>query len=1440
MAKMKRKRGHISVLRRSISILLIFMMLFSFLPLEANADTEIKEENQVLSEEYIPGEYIIKYNDKAVARSRNNLYRMEVFTEKDAKIEKFDSSGLALIKTDEMTATEEAEFIEELEDNPLIKHVEKNRIVTLFSTQGNSFDDPLAESQWGTEKVRAFDAWRLLPEDTTTVRVAVIDTGVDATHPDLTGRVIHGFNAIERNSSGKIYDSFDSSDDHGHGTHVAGIIAAVCDNSIGIQGIVGKSKVEILPVKVLNDEGKGTTYDVIEGIRYAADNGASIINMSLGSSISSELEKEAIQYAQNKGCLVVAAAGNDSSNVAFSYPASYPNVLAVGSIDIDDNRSYFSNYGDRLDIAAPGSSILSTIPKSTALKEKRAGAYVYGNDISGYYVEWSGTSMATPHVVGVAALYKAVNPNASNLDIANHLKNTARDIGPIGPDIETGAGVVDAAAALGEDIVKTSLILMSPTSGKELYETVNIRVQVNMSMDIEKVAFYLDDINTAPIGEIQCSGENVYYDFQWDTTQVEDNTYRLYAVAYDGEDKQIGEFSSVDISVLNNILDGFTLDIRNPVGVGANRANIYIYGKNAGGNYEKIHNSYTSDLGFARVKGLETGFDEYLLLVNGSYSNGNDEEDNYYIYKRTINPDSLGQKISITGDGVIKADFSMADENGNELTRPQLILAPSYELNGDHKILELSSPWKIGMGSEIYLDKGFYEMYGYWSSDISGGSETSATYYLTDWAEISSESSQLHFDLNKAKAVSMAVDKEFSGKLRLTQVDEQKRIPFARGEIVGDKIYTMPGTYEVSADLEAVLDNKKWIVNLSKPDPIVVGEEDMSISFGAKLGLTSFKPILGIKDGENGKYMYRGDNLRTKNSLGDEYGNVINNMNFGSPLFSIYRINDIGDKELIYQSDSMSNRNSSYWDSDNDYIGSSKPISGNYIAELSFDAGPFGGESKLELKFQLENKSGVEEQDINIKMGSSTMPQAELSIYYWDSNINKWVLSNDKVMYADQEGRLTVPGNLTLNPEGINLAIIKYSKKKTNYNIEDYMGYEVITFETLKELENINLNENIRVDTSVLDSYGNKLNASVYFGIYSDCGGKLAKDEPVIDLKLDVRTSYGKDILYLPSGNYPYIYSVFHDNNNYYFLTKEDFNPSQGTELKLDGKETQQITVELPAGLEGNRFNPNPIFMDGNNFIGLTFDHGNTFKVTKGSYKPIVSTFKNGDTKLIITSPKAINLVDESYNWKHGKGFTGEILLNQNYVATNQPLLGTIAFRDNYKNKLLSVEKKSGTSYIRYYPKLKIGTEKDNETEIVVSSYENFNIGAENYKGEGQHYIYLSYDIGDGLIESEKITFTVGRYITDILIPDDDSNYTAEYLEDGSLKLTIAENVKGSNIIKVMVKASGSPQNITFRQIRDGKTIGSIGITKVFQLDKDNVSAGFNLKGGDIIIITAE
>lgn len=209
------------------------------------------------------------------------------------------------------------------------------------------------------------------------MRVAILDTGVQLNHPDLRGKVLQGYDFVNRDYS--------PNDGNGHGTHVAGIAAAVTNNYTGMAGIAPRAS--ILPVRVLGNDGSGSLQDVANGIVYAANQGAQVINLSLGSPASSSTLQNAIQYAWNRGAVIVAAAGNDNSRTP-NYPANYPNVIAVASTDRYDSRSSFSNYGSWVEVAAPGQSILSTYPGSC-------------------YAYLSGTSMAAPHVAGLAALLAA-------------------------------------------------------------------------------------------------------------------------------------------------------------------------------------------------------------------------------------------------------------------------------------------------------------------------------------------------------------------------------------------------------------------------------------------------------------------------------------------------------------------------------------------------------------------------------------------------------------------------------------------------------------------------------------------------------------------------------------------------------------------------------------------------------------------------------------------------------------------------------------------------------------------------------------------------------------------------------------------------------------------------------------------------------------------------
>ena len=281
--------------------------------------------------------------------------------------------------------------------------------------------DPYRASQWDLAKIQAPAAWQ--KSTGAGVVVAVIDSGVDASHPDLAGQVLPGVDLVGGTSGV-------STDPNGHGTHVAGTIAALTGNEVGVSGFAPDAK--ILPIRTQNANGSGLMSTVATGITYAADHGAQVINMSLGGGTQVSAVTNAIAYARSKGVVVVASAGNSrTSGSPISYPAADPGVIAVASTDSADNFSSFSNRGTYVDVAAPGSGILSTYPVAL-----------------GSYGSMSGTSMASPHIAAVAALLKAFDTGLSPDRIQEAMETSAVDLGAAGKDADFGYGRVDAAAAL--------------------------------------------------------------------------------------------------------------------------------------------------------------------------------------------------------------------------------------------------------------------------------------------------------------------------------------------------------------------------------------------------------------------------------------------------------------------------------------------------------------------------------------------------------------------------------------------------------------------------------------------------------------------------------------------------------------------------------------------------------------------------------------------------------------------------------------------------------------------------------------------------------------------------------------------------------------------------------------------------------------------------------
>jgi serine protease len=290
-------------------------------------------------------------------------------------------------------------------------------------------NDPLYSQQWNLRAIRMPEAWEISQGEGVTV--AVVDTGVTRV-PDLAQtEFVKGYDFVD--------DDEDPTDLNGHGTHVAGTLAQSTNNALGVAGVAFKAK--IMPVRVLDANGFGSLSDVVEGIRYAVDHGATVINLSLGSRASARLMEEAIAYAHSKGVTVVAAAGNENSSQV-SYPARYPHVIAVSATGPDGTKAPYSNYGVGVDIAAPGGAKTPEHPEYGILQQ----TINRRNPDEPVFAYFQGTSMAAPHVAGVAALIQAQGIKDPD-KVEAILKMSAA---PVPGDKQNfyGAGLLDAARAL--------------------------------------------------------------------------------------------------------------------------------------------------------------------------------------------------------------------------------------------------------------------------------------------------------------------------------------------------------------------------------------------------------------------------------------------------------------------------------------------------------------------------------------------------------------------------------------------------------------------------------------------------------------------------------------------------------------------------------------------------------------------------------------------------------------------------------------------------------------------------------------------------------------------------------------------------------------------------------------------------------------------------------
>lgn len=472
-----------------------------------------------------------------------HLWGVSEITKNDLQTKRAELATLVVIKLTDKEI--ESDAIKELSSLDCVEYAELNLIYTVniipndpyyqsSGSWGQDYDD-----LYGIKNIGCESAWDIA--NGSGIVTAVIDTGIDYDHEDIamntwvnSGEIQN--NGIDDDGNGYIDDvqgwdfySNDNNpmDDHGHGTHVSGTIAAAGNNNLGVIGVAYNSKV--MAVKALNNKGEGDEVSLVNGILYAADNGARVINCSWGAPGKSQAIEDAIQYAHDAGCIVVVSAGNSNAPVKYFCPANIKEVTRVAAIDYQDAKANFSNYGPEIDVSAPGVDILS-------LRAKGTDMYGDGSHIvDEKYYRSDGTSMAAPHVAGVVALILSHNPTLTNTNVETILKNSCDDIGDMEYDEQTGYGRCNAFNAMDYN----SVLYLEITS-LDNYALVAKPIDISGTITGNNLVSWNLDIKNINQSEWStlASGTNKIIDgvitYGFNSNNLQDGTYWLRLSADDG------------------------------------------------------------------------------------------------------------------------------------------------------------------------------------------------------------------------------------------------------------------------------------------------------------------------------------------------------------------------------------------------------------------------------------------------------------------------------------------------------------------------------------------------------------------------------------------------------------------------------------------------------------------------------------------------------------------------------------------------------------------------------------------------------------------------------------------------------------------------------------------------------------------------------------------
>jgi subtilisin family serine protease len=410
----------------------------------------------------------------------------------------------------------EAAVVAQLKNRAEFKFVELDRRVKV----SYAVNDPYSGSEWHLTQIGAPTAWNTTQGSGVTI--AILDSGVDATHPDLQANLVAGYNTYDGNT--------DTSDVCGHGTAVAGTAAARSDNGQGVAGVAGQAK--IMPVRIAYNDASNGCYayysTIASGLTWAADHGARIANISYSGVAGSAAIQSAANYMKSKGGLVFVAAGNAGINENIAPTMS---MIAVSATDSTDTKTSWSSYGSYVALAAPGAGIWTTSK-------------------GGIYQAWNGTSFASPVAASVAALVMAARPDLTPAQVESLLESTARDLGSAGRDTLYGYGRVNAAAVqaalnmpLAPDTQAPAVAITAPLGSSSVSGAAVVSVNASDNAGVARVDLQVN-------GTVVASTSAAPYTFSWDTTGVANGMNNLIALAYDAAGNR-GTSSAVAVNVAN-------------------------------------------------------------------------------------------------------------------------------------------------------------------------------------------------------------------------------------------------------------------------------------------------------------------------------------------------------------------------------------------------------------------------------------------------------------------------------------------------------------------------------------------------------------------------------------------------------------------------------------------------------------------------------------------------------------------------------------------------------------------------------------------------------------------------------------------------------------------------------------------------------------------------